>query len=80
MSKNPYDDNIKEIIEKNKKLVYKKGLLSEILSDRSVKAKLKLAASNSEKLLDANELFLLNQLIENNFNIDNTIEKMFSNS
>tara|TARA_B110000902_G_C14117928_1_gene516973 strand:+ start:698 stop:931 length:234 start_codon:yes stop_codon:yes gene_type:complete len=66
--------DIKDIIQKNKELTYKKGQLQELLNIGETQDVLK----GKTLVLEKGERELLDLLIESNFNLDDAINQRFS--
>ena len=80
------NQDITKIIRKNQTLLRKKGLLKRLLEDDIIRDILKqclngeLDSEGGKPFLDSNEKCLLKKLKENNFDLDDTIEDIFSDA
>ena len=79
------EEEIEGLIKTNQTLLRKKGLLKRLLDDNMIKKLLKSAGKlkkedGKENLLDKREKKLLEILEQNNFDLDETIEKIVKNT
>ena len=75
-----YTDNIQGIIKTNRRLFRQKGLLKKLLDDLEVQKILEDAINKEQLLLESKEKNLLLMLKRDGWNLDATIETIFTNA